>query len=184
MADTLRPATYDDIVALPETLVGELIGGRLHTQPRPRIRHASATSRLGARLMGPYDLHVDGPGGWLFLDEPELHLGDDVLVPDMAAWRRERLPEVPDVAYLTLAPDWVCETLSPSTANKDRTLKMAIYAREGVQYAWLLDPDAGTLEAFERQGEQWLRYGAVGAEDLVGLAPFEAVTFKLETLWS
>ncbi len=184
MADPHRPATHDDIIALPENLVGELIAGRLFTRPRPRIRHASATSRLGILRGGPHDLHDDGPGGWIFLDAPELHFGEDVVVPDIAAWRRERLPEVPDVAWLSLAPDWLCETLSPPTQKKDRTLKTDRYAREGFRLVWLLDLDAGLLEAFEREGTDWRRYGAINAESRVSRAPFEAVTFKLETLWS
>ena len=184
MADTHRPATYDDIIALPENMVGELIGGRLYTQPRPRIRHASATSRLGILLGGPYQLHDDGPGGWYFLDEPELHFDEDVLVPDVAGWRLERLPEEMDVAALSVAPDWLCEALSPSTQKKDRTVKMDVYAREGVRFVWLLDPDAGILEAFELQGGGWHRYAALQAEDAVASKPFEKISFKLEKLWT
>lgn len=135
-----KRATYDDLIAVPDHLVAELINGALRTQPRPRLRHARAASRLGQALGSPFDRGRGGPGGWILLDAPEVHLGKDVLVPDIAGWRRERMPELPDEAYTTLAPDWICEVLSPSTAALDRTEKMPIYARTGVSHIWLVDP--------------------------------------------
>ena len=141
-----RPATYDDLVKVPDIQVAEIVDGELHASPRPAPRHARAGSLLGAAITGPYDRGLGGPGGWWILDEPELHVGRNVLVPDLAGWRRTRMPRLPDTAFFPLAPDWVCEVLSPSTASLDRAKKLAIYAREGVAHAWIVDPLAGTLE--------------------------------------
>src|SRR5512142_1943672 len=110
-----RNATYDDLLGLPSHVVGELLEGSLVVSPRPASRHARAASGLGGELHGPFQRGRGGPGGWIILDEPELHLGGNVLVPDLAGWRRERMPQLPDVAAFELAPDWVCEVLSAST---------------------------------------------------------------------
>src|SRR5437667_2870051 len=143
-----RPATYDDLLKVPDHLVAEIIDGELYTSPRPAPRHADASSGLGAVLRGPFDRGRGGPGGWRILDEPELHLGRDVVVPDIAGWRRERLPALPEAAFFTVAPDWVCEILSPSTERTDRRRKLSIYARKRVAHAWLVNPTLRMLEAF------------------------------------
>ncbi|MEM8597283.1 MAG: Uma2 family endonuclease [Pseudomonadota bacterium] len=126
-----EPATYQDVLDAPSNMVAELIAGRLHLQPRPASRHAIATSALGAKIGGPFGFDAEGPGGWWIIDEPELHFGDDVLVPDIAGWSKERLPDYPDVAFFELARDWICEVLSPSTRQFDLVEKRAIYARQG-----------------------------------------------------
>src|ERR1700690_1278142 len=141
-----RRATYEDLLAVPDRRVAEIIDGVLVTMPRPAALHAWASSSLGGELHGPFMRGRGGPGGWILLDEPELHLHGDVLVPDLAGWRRERMPELPDAPAFELAPDWVCEVLSPSTAATDRAQKMPIYAREGVGHAWLVGPIARTPE--------------------------------------
>jgi Uma2 family endonuclease len=128
-APARRTATYEDLLEVPEHLVAEIIDGELVTSPRPSSRHSLAASGLGADLTGPFQRGRGGSGGWVNLDEPELHIAGQVMVPDLAGWRRERMPEVPDVAYFELAPDWLCEVLSPSTAKRDRTRKMHHYAR-------------------------------------------------------
>jgi Uma2 family endonuclease len=180
-----RIATYQDILALPENIVGEILQGQLHTHPRPAPRHARAYSALGGNLGGAFDWGTDGPGGWWILDEPELHLAGDVIVPDIAGWRRERMPELPETAWFELAPDWACEILSPSTARTDRALKMPIYAREGVPFLWLVDPDARTLEVYQLQdGGHWLLLATLKEDDPVKQPPFEAVTFSLGGLWA
>jgi Uma2 family endonuclease len=112
-----RPATYADLEALPANQIGEIVRGVLYANPRPATLHARASSSLGGELYGPFDRGRGGPGGWIFLDEPELHFGEDVVVPDLAGWRRERLPELPQTTFLTLPPDWLCEVLSASTAS-------------------------------------------------------------------
>jgi Uma2 family endonuclease len=142
------PATYADLEALPEHVVGEILDGALIVSPRPASPHALAASRLGFELGGPFDRGKGGPGGWVILDEPELHLGPQVIVPDLAGWRRERMPRVPDVPFFELAPDWVCEVPSPSTAGIDRSRKMRHCGRARVQHVWLVDPLATTLEVF------------------------------------
>ncbi|WP_213381317.1 Uma2 family endonuclease [Allochromatium tepidum] len=181
----LEPACYDDILDLPEHLVGEILNGTLYTQPRPAAKHARAYSALGYLIGGPFDGSIGGPGGWWIFDEPELHLGADVLVPDLAGWRRERMPAIPDTAWFDLAPDWVCEILSPSTAAKDRAIKRPIYAREGVEHLWLIDPQTRTLEVYRLQADgHWLLLDTLKDDSPVSQPPFEAVTFPLNALWT
>lgn len=176
--------TYADIEALPAHVVGEILGGELVVSPRPAPRHTRAASALGMVVGGPFQLGVNGPGGWWIFDEPELHLGADVLVPDLAGWRRERLPELPDTAWFDLAPDWVCEVLSPSTQRIDRVKKLHIYGREAVQFVWLIDPVAPLLEVYERQDDVWLRRMALDhPKGPVRLPPFEEVELDLALVW-
>ncbi|WP_457673238.1 Uma2 family endonuclease [Thiolapillus sp.] len=178
-----KSATYDDLLAVPEHLVAEIVHGQLYTTPRPAPRHARASSSLGGELFNPYDRGRNGPGGWIILDEPELHLGEHVLVPDLAGWRRERLPELPETAWFELSPDWVCEVLSPSTASLDRSGKMPIYAESGVPWLWLIDPEVKTLEAYELREGRWLLLKTLSDHAEVALPPFDAVPFPLEALW-
>lgn len=179
-----RLAGYEDILALPEHLVGEILGGRLVTHPRPAPKHARAYSILGGKLTGPFDEGTDGPGGWWILDEPEIHIGPDIVVPDLAGWRRERLPRLPETAWFELAPDWLAEILSPSTARIDRAEKLPLYARWAVAHVWLIDPDLRTLEAYENQGGRWVWLATLKDADEVRLPPFEAVGFTLAGLWA
>lgn len=181
---TRRPATYQDVLDAPPHMVAELIAGALHLSPRPAPRHAWAHSVLGGELVGPFGRGRGGPGGWWVLVEPELHLGDDVLVPDLAGWRRDRMPALPEAAAFTLPPDWVCEVISPSTGALDRTAKRDRYAAAGVAHLWLLDPDARTLEAFALEGRAWILTAALKDDDEVRLPPFEAVAFPLAALWA
>jgi Uma2 family endonuclease len=178
-----KPATYADLEALPAHVVGELIAGELHVSPRPAAPHTVAASRLGGGLSGPFDDGRGGPGGWIILDEPELHFGEDVLVPDLAGWRRERMPRPPRTAAFTLAPDWVCEVLSPSTAALDRGLKLPLYARQGVRHVWLMDPEARTLEVFQWEGARYVLLVTHTGLARVRAEPFEAVELELSFLW-
>ena len=178
-----RPATYRDVLDAPPHMVAEVLAGTLHTQPRPASRHARAGSVLGMEVGNPFDRGRGGPGGWWIVFEPELHLGADIVVPDLAGWRRTTMPDYPDVAYFGTAPDWACEVLSPSTRRIDRNEKRAIYAREGVSHLWFVDPDARTLEAFELRGGRWVRLATLAGDDPVCLPPFEAVGFPLDALW-
>ena len=178
-----RRATYQDVLDAPAHRVAEIVDGTLYTQPRPAPRHAVASSRLGIDLGGPFDRGRGGPGGWWILDEPELHLGEDILVPDLAGWRRERMAELPDTAYFTLAPDWVCEVLSASTRRLDLHEKRPVYAREGVGHLWLVDPTDRTLEAFELREGQWVLIASAKDDDPVSIRPFDAITFSLGDLW-
>ena len=182
-AKTQRPATYADLCALPEHLVGEILGGELIASPRPAGRHAVASFAASATIGPPFQFGDGGPGGWRLLFEPELHLGSDVLVPDLAGWRIERMPEPPTEAHFTLAPDWVCEILSPSTAGIDRVRKMPIYARSEVSHAWLVDPAERTLEVFRLERGRWLVLGAYAEDALVRAEPFDAIEFDLLRFW-
>ncbi|MDY7232967.1 Uma2 family endonuclease [Hyalangium rubrum] len=179
-----KPASYADLEALPENVVGELIEGELYASPRPASGHALATTVLADELVGPFSRGKGGPGGWLLLFEPELRLGRDVLVPDMAGWRRERMPEMPDTVGFTLPPDWVCEVLSPSTVVLDRERKMRVYAREGVRHVWLVDPKARMLEVYRQEGSRWLLLGTHAGAVKVHAEPFEAHALELGALWA
>ena len=178
-----KPATYADLEALPADRVGELIDGTLYSSPRPAAPHAAVSSRLGGELYQPFERGSGGPGGWILLDEPELHFDGDVLVPDLAGWRLERMPRVPRVAAITLAPDWVCEVLSPSTRALDRTAKLPLYARERVRHVWLMDPDACTLEVFRLDGAHYVLRAVHSGPAVVRAEPFEALELKLAILW-
>ena len=179
-----RKATYDDLLAAPDTMIAEIIGGNLHTQPRPASPHARAASRLGSKLGRPFDEGEGGPGGWIILYEPELHLHGDVLVPDLAGWRRTRMPEMPHAAAFELAPDWVCEVLSPGSAATDRAEKMPIYAREKVGHVWLVDPLEKTLEVYRLDGGRWIQLGAWRDDVRVRAEPFDAIELPLASLWA
>jgi Uma2 family endonuclease len=176
-------ATYADLYAVPDNFVAEIIAGELYASPRPAVRHAHATTVLSIELGGPFHRGRNGPGGWVLLNEPELHFGEDVLVPDIAAWRRERLPTVPAAAYLTLAPDWLCEVLSPSTEMIDRKKKLAVYAREGVGHVWLVDPLLETLEVLRLEAQRWSLLAKHEGRANVRAEPFDAVELELGALW-
>jgi len=180
----LRGATYQDLAQVPETRVAEILDGDLYASPRPAPRHALASSRLGAELTPPFDRGRGGPGGWLILDEPELHLGHDVVVPDLAGWRRARMSTLPDTAWFETPPDWLCEVLSPSTARLDRVGKLPAYARSGIPHIWLLDPLARTLEVYRLDRGFWVLVGSHGGDARVRAEPFEAFELELDALWA
>ena len=177
-----RRATYQDVLDAPAHRVAEIVDGTLYTHPRPAPPHARASSALGGKIGNPFDYDAGGPGGWWIIDEPELHLGEDIVVPDLAGWRRERMAQLPDTAYFALAPDWVCEVLSASTRRLDLHGKRPVYAREGVRHLWLVDPTDRTLEAFELRGGHWVLIASAKDDDPVGVPPFDAVTFSLGEL--
>ena len=188
-AEKLQPrATFADYAAVPERYKATLINGILHVMPRPAPAHAHVASDLGAELSGPFHRSRGGPGGWRILDEPELHFGptddQDILAPDIAGWRIERMPVLPRIAYFTVAPDWVCEVLSPSTEKLDRIDKMLVYAREGVKHVWLVHPLRQTVEAFALTPEKlWLSIGLHAGNVRVRIPPFDAIELDLSLLW-
>ena len=186
MKPARRPATYDDLRKVPEQMVAEIIGGELITSPRPAFPHARAASVLATDLMGAFDGPLggaDAPGGWWFLFEPELHFGADVVVPDVAGWRRARVPVIPNVPAFDQAPDWVCEVISPSTARTDRAGKMRVYGREGVSHLWLLDPLARTLETYRLEDERWIVVATHAGDEAIHAEPFEAVALVMRRWW-
>jgi Uma2 family endonuclease len=179
-----RPkATYEDLLEVPDTKVAEIVDGELYVSPRPAAPHALAASVLGADLLGAFHQGRGGPGGWWIVHEPELHFGEDVLVPDLAGWRRERLPEFPKKAFFTLEPDWVCEVLSPSTERLDRARKLRVYAREGIAHTWFVNPMARTFEVYRRAEDRWLLLATFADDALVRAEPFEAIELDLLPLW-
>ncbi len=179
-----REATYEDLLAVPDHRVAELIGGELVTSPRPARAHARAGTAIIQDLRD-YDgpVRPGRPGGWWISYEPELHLGRDVLVPDLTGWRLEGLSELTDAAHWTQAPDWICEILSPRQESRDRVRKMPIYAREGVGYAWLVDPIERLVEVYRLVDGAWLLLGVHEGDAPVRLAPFEALELDLSRWW-
>ena len=165
-------------------MVAEIVDGELHASPRPALPHANAASALGALLGLPFHFGRGGPGGWVILDEPELHFGRNVVVPDLAGWRRARLPQVPKAPFSTLAPDWVCEVSSPSTAMLDRAKKLRIYARAKVGYAWIIDPSAHLLEVLQLEAGRWVIAATYAGAKVVRAEPFSEIPLDLGLLWT
>lgn len=180
-----KAASYADILALPEHLVGEILDGDLFALPRPSPRHALAASGLGGALFDTFGRPGGGtpPGGWWILDEPELHLGADILVPDIAGWRREKMASLPEKAYFELAPDWACEVLSPATEAIDRGRKMEVYAREGVSFLWLVNPVPRTLESYRLVASRWTLLATFVGDQAVKAEPFAAVALDMSRWW-
>lgn len=169
------PATWEDVVAAPAHMTAELIDGALHVQPRPRTRHGRVNKRILRALAG--DDGLEDLPGWILDAEIELHLGQPdprslVVVPDISGWRAERVPDYPDLTAVEVVPDWVCEVLSPSNARYDRLVKMDLYARLGVPWAWLVDPEEELLEVYELRQGLWVRVQAGGPDDERVLEPF------------
>ncbi len=177
-ASLRTPATYADLERVPKHMVAEILSGELHATPRPRARHVMAASEISIDLGAPFGRGRGGPGGWWLLVEPELHLDQDVLVPDIAGWQRDRLPSIPDAAAFTLAPDWLCEVLSLSTERSDRAVKLAIYARENVRFVWLVNPDAEILEVMRLEAGRWLLLATYAADARVRAEPFDAIEIE------
>jgi Uma2 family endonuclease len=181
-----RSATYDDVLNAPEHKVAEIIEGELVLNPRPAAPHAVAASALGEELGPPFKRGRGGPGGWIILDEPEVHLASNVLVSDLGGWRRETMGAVENAPHFTVRPDWVCEVLSPSTERLDRGDKIRIYARAGVGHAWLVNPLQHTLEVVRLSMEnpgQWLTLGVFRDDAKVRAEPFAAFELDLAILW-
>jgi Uma2 family endonuclease len=179
-----RPATMADLEALPPHLKGEIIDGELYVQPRPRSRHASVEAGVVEDLRGPYQRGRGGPGGWWILPEPGIELlGSPEFSPDVAGWRVERLPELPDDAPIVIVPDWICEILSPSTRGYDQLVKRPFYARIGVGWLWYVDLEARTVTVSRLEGGKWVEVGVAGEDARVRLEPFDAVELDLAEWW-
>ena len=178
-------ARYSMLSALPSGWVGEILDEELVASPRPSAAQTRAAFMLGVELGEQLDRRRGGSGRWCFLRAPELHLGPDMLVPDVAGWRRERVaaPLDPDVPFLRVAPDWVCEVLAPSTAALDRTRKLPLYSRAGVSHVWLVDPAARTLEVYQRVKRGWLLTGSYESDSVVRAEPFPSSSLELASLW-
>ena len=186
MQHAYKPTLYEQLEALPEGLTGELLNGQLHAQPRPTGPHARAETELSIDIGSAYGRGRGGPGGWWIIVEPEVHFITDVevTVPDLAGWRKERMPQIPEGHRFEVVPDWICEVLSPSSESKDRGIKMPIYARYGVAYAWLVDPTRRTLEAYALDSGEWRLLAEASGNDVIAVAPFDALKLELSNLWS
>jgi Uma2 family endonuclease len=178
-----KGATYEDLRDVPDNFVAEMFDGELYATPRPASPHAHAASVLLVDVGGPFHRGRQGPGGWVILYEPELHFRNDVLVPDIAGWRRGRMPTVPAEPFFTLAPDWICEVLSVSTEKLDRDTKLRVYARERVAHAWLVDPVRQTLEVLSLESGGWAPLERHEGRVNVRAVPFDAIELELGALW-
>lgn len=176
-------ATYQDVIDAPPHVVAEIIDGVLYQSPRPASPHAIAASAVGEELGPPFKRSRGGPGGWMILNEPEIHLGEHIVVPDLSGWRRERMPETPHTPFFTLAPDWVCEVLSPSTRRLDRGSKLEVYAHHGVTHVWLIEPLDQLVEVLRLDGAKYSIVQTVTGDSAVRLEPFDAIEFPLAALW-
>lgn len=179
----LKEATYDDILDLPDTIVGEVLNGQLETHPRPAPVHALAASSIGGELVSPFQKGRGGPGGWWIIDEPECHIEAEIFVPDLAGWRKLKLANLPETAWFDSTPDWVCEIISPTSIRRDRVTKMAIYARLGIGFYWLIDPLAQILEAYQLKNKHWVLLKSYADAEEVAIAPFAEYSFSLANLW-
>jgi Uma2 family endonuclease len=179
-----KKATYEDLYSIPENMTGEIINGELIVTPRPSRKHVRTAIVLGNKIGSPYDFgEGGGPGGWIFLIEPEIGLGEHTMVPDLAGWKRERFPIEEDHNWISAAPDWVCEILSPNTLRTDKVKKMPIYAHHGVGHIWLIDPVAMTMDAFRLESGKWVLLGSFTENDKVRAEPFQEIEINLKDLW-
>lgn len=182
-AEKKRRATYQDVLDAPAHKVAEIIAGTLHLSPRPKGPATSVGSTIGVELGPPFSRGKGGPGGWIILDEPELHIEQDVVVPDLAGWRRDRMPVVPD-DHFSIVPDWICEVLSPSTERFDRAEKLPLFATWSVRHAWLVHPRHRTLEVFRLRDSRWELLGVHKDDARVRVEPFDAIELDLSVWWS
>ncbi len=179
-----KHAVYEDLYNVPENMTGEIINGELFVTPRPSRRHTETASSILIEIGPPYRYGRGGPGGWIILVEPEIGLAENILVPDLAGWQRDRYPGEEPHNWISVPPDWVCEILSPSTARLDKVKKMPVYAQHGVPHLWLVDPLAKTLDVFELQNGRWVLLGSYVEDDKVRAVPFAEVEIDLAGLWS
>jgi Uma2 family endonuclease len=177
-----RPKTWEDLEAVPEGFIGEIVGGELEFVPRPNAPHGRTQAKLSGLVLGPFDLGAGGPGGWEIRIEPRIRFTSEIRVPDIAGWRAERFEE-PETGPFVVVPDWVCEILSTDTARTDRTAKRELYARHGVRHYWIVDPEAQTVEIHRLEGKFWVVAATFGGDERVRAEPFDAIEIDLSVLW-
>ncbi len=179
-----KKATYEDLYTIPENMTGEIINGELVVTPRPSRKHGFAATALSTKIGAPYQFgEGGGRGGWIFIVEPEIGFGENVLVPDIAGWKRERFPRAEAHNWISVAPDWICEVLSPHTARCDRAEKMPLYIRHRVPHVWLIDPILMTLEAYRIEHDGRLILNAFTGNEKVRVEPFPDLELDLGLLW-
>lgn len=179
-----KVVTYSDLYDIPANTTGEIINGELIVTPRPSRKHVYATSALDKRIGPPYQFgEGGGPGGWIILIEPEIGFGENILVPDLAGWKEERYPQEEPHNWISVAPDWVCEVVSPATQRIDKIEKMPIYARHEVPYLWLINPVAKTLDVFRLKAGEWVVSGLYAEGAKMRAEPFIEIEINLDDLW-
>ena len=181
-----KPATYADLLALPEDARGEVLGGEIVASPAPLPRHSKVQRAVGRFLGGPFDDDDGhgGPGGWWIFAEVDVALGPhDIVRPDLSGWRRERLPRPGNARPIDVVPDWVCEVVSPSTAARDRVTKRNLYPQRGIPFYWLIDPEARVLEALSLRDGVWVEVGVFDDTANARIAPFDAVELAVGRLF-
>lgn len=182
-AKAKKKASYEDLFTIPENMTGEIVDGELIVSPRPSRKNIYAASTLGSELGPAYHTGKTGPGGWVILIEPEVGLGEDILVPDLAGWRRERLSVSEEHNWISVRPDWVCEVISPGSIRTDRVKKMRVYAGHGVPHLWFIDPIGKTLEVYRFQSGNFIVAGIYAENEKVRAEPFPEVEIDLSNLW-
>lgn len=179
-----KKAIYDDLFSVPENMIGEIIDGELIVTPRPSVKHVYAASTLGMKIGSPYQLgDGGGPGGWVILVEPEVKLAEDVVVPDLAGWKKERYPRSVETNWIAVSPDWVCEVLSPGTMRTDKIKKMPLYVRHNVGHIWLVDPVARMVEIFRLESGRWVVVAVYADHDRMRAEPFQEIEINLYDIW-
>lgn len=178
-----KEATYDDLYSISDNMTGEIIDGELIVTPRPSRKHIYTASALEVKIGAPYQFGEGGPGGWIILVEPEIRFSTNFLVPDLSGWKRERFPVEEETNWISVAPDWVCEVLSPGTAREDRVKKMSIYASHFVPYYWLIDPSEKILETLKLEEGKWIITGVFCEGESVRAEPFPEIAVDLGSLW-
>jgi Uma2 family endonuclease len=176
--------TLADLDALPPGIVGEIINGVLYTMTKPRMRHQRTSTGIGGDLRVPFDLGRGGPGGWWIVAEPGIELPNTPEIsPDVAGWRRERMPEMPGDEPIRVVPDWVCEILSKTTQRHDLLVKLPYYAEVGVAHAWTVDLEARVLTAHRLESRHWVTIGTYSNETEARIVPFDAVPLNVADWW-
>ncbi len=185
MGSARELACYQDLLALADDVRAEILGGEIVAMPAPLPRHSNPQRALGRFVGGPFhdDDGFGGPGGWWIFVEVDVELeAHEVVRPDLAGWRRERLV-TPDRRPLRVVPDWACEIVSPSSAARDRVYKRHLYARHGIRHYWIVDPEARTLEALELHDGRWVDVGTYDETATAQVPPFEAVSIEVGRLF-
>lgn len=178
------PATLADLEALPEHMKGELIDGVLYAMTRPRAVHQGIAGAVFADVLMPFQRGRGGPGGWWILPEPGIELPRaPEISPDVAGWRRERMPALPVNRAINVVPDWVCEVLSPTTRGYQLLVKRRLYAASGVPFLWEIDRESQTLSVLRLEGGRWVDLGAYRDEEEARLPPFEAAAINVREWW-
>jgi Uma2 family endonuclease len=181
-----RPRTFEELYAeitrLPEGITGEILeDDAIRTMSRPGKRHRRAAGACIDALSGA-NANLRGTGWWIEVETEIRFPGNRLAVPDLAGWRVERVPDLPDENPLTVLPDWCCEILSPRTARDDKRLKLPLFARSGVPWSWLVDPGLRFVEIYQTVNGLPALVTTAQEDERRVLPPFE-LEISLEGWW-